>query len=288
MQELLNELSRRKKQAIAVLMDTLMLPFCLWIAFALRLGELSPEVLSFWPTFIVCVCVAIPLFGRLGLYRQVVRYMGNHAIRVMIVGCLLTTLAVAGMAFYEFSIRAPQDPIFPRSVPPIFFLLALLYVSGSRFAVLTYIQHLNEVRSREPVIIYGAGTEGVELARLLKQQEAYQPIAFVDENQRLQKRNIDEIYVYPPRALDKLLRDSKVKQVFIAISGDIEVRRRILEFWGSYPFACVLSQTFVNWLRAMRVWTTCEMSVSKISWVGMKSSLLHACFPGRLPTKTYW
>ncbi|MGK0258862.1 MAG: hypothetical protein ACI96M_002296, partial [Candidatus Azotimanducaceae bacterium] len=42
MQALLNELSRRKKQAIAVFMDTLMLPFCLWIAFALRLGELSP------------------------------------------------------------------------------------------------------------------------------------------------------------------------------------------------------------------------------------------------------
>jgi FlaA1/EpsC-like NDP-sugar epimerase len=229
-QALLNELSRRKKQAIAVFMDTLMLPFCLWIAFALRLGELSPEVLSFWPTFIVCVCVAIPLFGRLGLYRQVVRYMGNHAIRVMIVGCFLTTLAVAGMAFYEISIRAPQDPIFPRSVPPIFFLLALLYVTGSRFAVRTYIQYLNEVRSREPVIIYGAGIEGVELARLLKQQEAYQPIAFVDENKKLQKRNIDDIYVYPPKALDKLLGDSKVKQIFVAISGEVEVRRKVLEF----------------------------------------------------------
>ena len=36
--DLIQELSRRKKQAIAVTADAVMLPLCLWAAFALRLG----------------------------------------------------------------------------------------------------------------------------------------------------------------------------------------------------------------------------------------------------------
>ena len=123
MQDLIQELSRRKKQAIAVLADLFLLPLCLWAAFALRLGEPNPDVLTFWSTFVVCVCVAVPVFGRLGLYRQVVRYMGPHAIRVMVLGCVGTSIAVTIMGYYEFSSRLPGDPVFPRSVPIIFFLL---------------------------------------------------------------------------------------------------------------------------------------------------------------------
>ena len=82
MQDLIQELSRRKKQAIAVTADAVMLPVCLWVAFALRLGDWTPNVFAHWGAFVVCVCVAIPTFGRLGLYRQVVRYMGSHATRL--------------------------------------------------------------------------------------------------------------------------------------------------------------------------------------------------------------
>jgi len=78
--DLLDELSRRKKQVIAVATDVVMLPIALWCAFSLRLGELTPDIARFWPVFLVCVCVAVPAFGRLGLYRQVIRYMGRHAL----------------------------------------------------------------------------------------------------------------------------------------------------------------------------------------------------------------
>lgn len=207
-----------------------MLPVCLWLAFALRLGEWAPQVDVFWPVFLVSVCVAVPVFGRLGLYRQVVRYMGPHAIRVMVTGCMVAALAVGLMAAHHYFTRVPTDPYFPRTVPAIFFFLALAYVSGSRFAVRAYLNHVNRIVGRQPVIIYGAGSRGVELARLLKQQDTYQPIAFVDDNPRLQRSKIDDIYVYPPKALDKLLKDHKVKQVLVAVSNDLDGRRQILEF----------------------------------------------------------
>ncbi len=228
MERLVDELSRRRKQAIAVVADTVMLPVALWSAFALRLGEWNPQVADYWPAFVICVCVAIPVFGRLGLYRQVVRYMGNYAMVAVVKGTLLAGLAVAVVPYML------QLSGFPRSVPIIFWLLALLYVSGTRFAVRAVIQRQNRAHKREAVIIYGAGSKGVELARLLVQQDEYQPIAFLDDNRKLQKSSIDGVYVYPPRELAQLLRDSKVRQVLVAVTQDVQSRRNIIDYLAGF------------------------------------------------------
>ncbi len=228
MESLLDELSRRRKQAIAVITDVVMLPIALWSAFALRLGEWNPQVVSYWPAFVICVCVAIPVFGRLGLYRQVIRYMGNHAMVAVVVGTFLAALAVAVVPFML------QLKGFPRSVPAIFWLLALVYVSGSRFAVRAFIQRQGKGPARQPVIIYGAGSNGVELSRLLKQQGEYQAIAFLDDNRKLQRSSIDGVYVYAPKDLTQLLRDTKARQVFVAITQDSKIRRDILDFLSEF------------------------------------------------------
>ena len=176
MATLLNELSRRRKQAIAVSADVVMLPVALWSAFALRLGEINPAVADYWPAFVICVCIAVPVFGRFGLYRQVIRYMGNHAVIAVVKGTALAALAVAVVP-YMLQLKG-----FPRSVPIIFWLLAFLYVSGSRFAVRAYIHRQDRNQQREAVIIYGAGSKGVELSRLLGQQDNYEAIAFLDDD----------------------------------------------------------------------------------------------------------
>jgi FlaA1/EpsC-like NDP-sugar epimerase len=225
-EEFIAQLSRRKKQAIAVLADCVALPVALWTAFALRLGEWSPDVAEFWPAFVVSGLVCIPVFGRLGLYRHVIRHMGNHAMLAVVKGATITAIAVATVA-YMVPLRG-----FPRSVPIIFWLLTLLYVSGTRFVFRAYFQWLQQrVRVRKSIIIYGAGSKGVELARLLDQQGDYEPIAFLDDNKSVQKRMINGLYVYPPRALETLTTDTDASEVFVAVnSTEVENRRRIIEF----------------------------------------------------------
>ena len=212
-----------------MLVDAIVLPIALWSAFALRLGEFNPDVTPHWPAFIACVVVALPLFVGLGLYRQVVRYMGYHAMAAVLIGALLTSIVIGFLAW--------TIPLvgFPRSVPIIFWLLTMLYVSGTRFAVRAYVHQVrNRVAPREPVIIFGAGSKGVELARLLRQQGSFEPIAFLDGDKKLQRSSIDGIYVYSERALSKLLRESTVKQVLVAV-GDHAVRRReVIEFLEPY------------------------------------------------------
>ncbi len=208
-----------------------MLPIALWSAFALRLGEWSPEIAQFWPAFVVSALVCIPVFGGLGLYRHVVRHMGNHALWAVVQGATITAIAVATVA-YMVPLRG-----FPRSVPIIFWLLTLAYVSGSRFAVRGYFQWLqNKLHVRQSVIIYGAGRKGVELSRLLLQQGDYVPVAYLDDAQNLHKRIINGLYVYSPLNLESLLRDTDAKQILVAVdSSAVRDRRRIIEFLE--PFA---------------------------------------------------
>jgi len=224
--EFLEQLPRRRKQAIAVLVDAVALPLALWSAIALRLGEVNPDVGQFWPAFVVSSLVCVPVFGALGLYRHVVRHMGNHALMAVLKGATITAVVVAAVA-YMVPLKG-----FPRSVPIIFWVLTLLYVSGSRFVVRGYFQRLqSKLNSSASVIIYGAGSKGVELARVLQQQGDYEPIAFIDDDRRLQKRIINGLFVHPPRYLGRLLQDTDATQVFVAVnSTEAQNRRRIIEF----------------------------------------------------------
>ena len=224
--KLFERLTRRDKQTLAVLTDCAALPVALWSALALRLGEWTPEVAAFWPAFLVSALVCIPVFQRLGLYRQVIRYMGNHAMWSVVKGATITAVAIAAVAYF-----VPLKG-FPRSVPMIFWLLVLLYVSGTRFAIRAYFQWIQaRLANSEAAIIYGAGEKGVELSRLLLQQGDCLPVAFIDDDVANQRRSIDGLYVHPPRALPKLLRESNATQVLVAVSADAaEQRRVILEY----------------------------------------------------------
>ncbi|MCY4344281.1 MAG: nucleoside-diphosphate sugar epimerase/dehydratase [Gammaproteobacteria bacterium] len=223
-------LPRHLKQALAALADGIVLPLALWAAIALRLGEWQPEVGNYWPAFLAAALVSVPIFISLGLYRQVIRYIGKGAFRPVIKGTAAGALAVAAVAY-----MAPL-PGFPRSVPVIFGLLATLYVAGSRFALCHWLQWRSaRAAEREPVIIYGAGRKGVELARALAEEGRYEPKAFIDDDKTLCERTIDGLTVHSPKALEALVRQTDARQVLVAAgSASSASRANILRFLEPY------------------------------------------------------
>ena len=210
----IDRLSRRQKQAIAMLADCVAMPLALWSALALRLGEWAPAVGHFWPAFAASL-ICLPLFSSLGLYRQVVRYMDSHSVRMVAKGAAIGALSI-GVVAYMVPLAG-----FPRSAPILFWPLSILYAAGPRVAVRTWLRRSRpRARPREPVIIYGAGRSGVELARLLARQGSYAPAAFLDDDRALHDRAIDGIRVHPRRALAQLLRDTGAQQILVAVDAD--------------------------------------------------------------------
>ena len=221
---LLERLTRRQKQAVAVATDTVALPLALWLALWLRLGHLTPHPETFWPAFVVASLICIPVFGRLGLYRQVVRYVGPDAFFTVVKGVTITALVIAAVA-YIVPLRG-----FPRSVPIIFWMLALAYVAGTRFAVrgiFTWLMHANGLR--EPVLVWGAGSNGAELVRASRTQGELEVVAFIDDKPAVQGNYIDGVFVYPPEQLAQVLEQQNVREVLVTVSSVATSRRaRIL------------------------------------------------------------
>ncbi len=215
---------------MAVAADLVVIPLALWSALALRLGQVNPDLSQFWPAFVVAGLLCVPVFGGLGLYRHVIRHMGNNALWAVFKGASITAIAVTAVA-YMVPLKG-----FPRSVPIIFWLLIMLYVSGTRYAMRGYLQyHFRRSTPQSPVVIFGAGSKGVELARLLKEQGSYAPVAFVDDNPKLQRQTVGGLYVYAPAMLEQVLKTTDCHEVFISINSTAaDDRRRIIEYLEPY------------------------------------------------------
>ena len=72
-------LPRTTKRLIVLGVDLLLLPLALWASFSLRLGELYVPVDKVNYLFLVLPLIAVPIFGRFGLYRAIIRYIGFKA-----------------------------------------------------------------------------------------------------------------------------------------------------------------------------------------------------------------
>ncbi|MFP4295914.1 MAG: polysaccharide biosynthesis protein [Halothiobacillaceae bacterium] len=215
-----------------MLADLVALPVLLALAFMLRLGEMAAPVVrdNLW-LFALTAVVGVLVLGRLGLYRAVVRYMGNQALVASVSGALLLALFLWGAAFVV------QVAGFPRSVPLIFALLLLVYLAGSRELVrLAYRRVARRAEDAEPVVVYGAGEAGMRLSSALIESGRFRLISYLDEDSGLQGSVVGGVPVHSPDRIGSLIERYAVRRVLLAIPGaSHQKRRQILDKLAPLP-----------------------------------------------------
>ncbi|WP_412767129.1 polysaccharide biosynthesis protein [Dasania phycosphaerae] len=87
-----------------------------------------------------------------------------------------------------------------------------------------YVRRLQKLQ-KEKVIIYGAGTSGLQLANALFQGQDYQPVAYVDSNQALQGSVLQGLRVYKPSKLERLIRKHGVTKLLLAMGHATRAER---------------------------------------------------------------
>jgi FlaA1/EpsC-like NDP-sugar epimerase len=227
--EKLIELPRNIKQACLLCLDMLFVTASMWSAVALRWGHLNFELGTVeYVSAGVTVLASAVVFLRLGLYRAVIRYMGQQAIWAIIIAVTYSTLILGATIFFL------QAQV-PRSTPFIYWGLALLCIGGSRLIVRAYYQA--KLRSlSENVIIYGAGETGRQLLTALSQGDQYHAVAFVDDNDYLQRSVINGLQVARPEDTEQLVAQHDITQVLLAIpSASTERRREIINSLVGLP-----------------------------------------------------
>ena len=79
------------------------------------------------------------------------------------------------------------------------------------------IEHKITIKSGKNVVIYGAGSAGIQLAGALRVSKEMQPIAFVDSDPSLHDTFIGSMKVLHPKKLERLALRGKVDEVLIAM-----------------------------------------------------------------------
>lgn len=205
--------------------DSLILSFALWLSIILRYGDPYMDVTPYWWLFIVASLTGIVSLRKFGLYRAIVRYIGPSSMLSVIQGVTIATILLSLSAYLA------QFYSFPRSAPIIFWFVSVILVGGSRLVVRAYFYGIfNNYLSRQPVAIYGAGDTGAQLAIALLNGVKYMPVAFIDDDRELRKNTIHGIRVYDSRHLQRLISDTGIAQIFLAVpSASITQRRIILD-----------------------------------------------------------
>jgi FlaA1/EpsC-like NDP-sugar epimerase len=210
-------LSRLAKQGLMVACDVVGLPLALFVAFVLKADDLAAGLgRSPW-LYVGVAAASVPVFHWLGLYRSVVRFIGPRAMLAILGG---VTASAGALAVMGMTIAAP--PV-PKTVTIIFWLLALLWVTGTRLLVRWL---LAPVRARgEPVLIYGAGQAGASLAVALQSESGLRPVAYVDEKRTLHGTLVKGIPVFDPGQIKAVVERHGVRRILLAVPAASRKRR---------------------------------------------------------------
>ncbi len=229
-----HSLPRLYKQLLMAAADIVLLVFSVWAAYSLRFADWFVPSGRQWLLMLAVPVLALPIFVTIGLYRSVIRYVGEHAMWAIVRGVTLAILLWTGLAFFS---GIGGTGTFPRSVPLIAWLVAVFLVGGARFFARWVLWR--PVRKRyagRQVLIYGAGTAGRQLASSLRQGTELFPAGFIDSDSGLQSRDVDGLRVYAPHQLSWLIEHFGISDLIVTESSLSPSRRKeVMTELQKYP-----------------------------------------------------
>ncbi len=192
-------------------------------SFALRLDV--SELPFYFPAVLIMLVVALlvklPVYYFFGLYRRLWIYASTGELRLITTAVTAASVLTSGVMLVLISLGLVL-PGMPRSALGIDWLLSLILIGGSRFAL----RVLAEQNGSSPngktrnVLIVGAGDAGALVVRELQKssQLNLSPVGFLDDDQAKQDQEIYGVRVIGKLSdLASVLEKRHVDEVIIAI-----------------------------------------------------------------------
>ena len=211
-------LPRSVKRLVSVCADMFFLIASLFAAYFLTQHDAHINVPQIALAFAITLPVTLFIFTKLGLYRAVIRYIGQHALGAVLAG-IVSSAFVLALLFGVFNVHDKGNLIF------VYAILALISSGGVRLLARMFLVQRNNGH-KERVLIYGAGSSGRQLAHALMNGEQYHPVIFVDDDTTLQRSTILGIPVGAPAQITALLKNYNISRILLALPSASRARRR--------------------------------------------------------------
>jgi len=193
-------------------------------SFALRLdvGELPYYFPAVLLMSAVALAIKIPVFFFFGLYRRLWIYASTGELRLIIAAVTTASVLTSGV-MATLIVTGNVFPGMPRSALGIDWLLSLVLIGGSRFALRILAEQSMTSRANgkeKRALVIGAGDAGALVARELQKSSQLNlvPVGFLDDDPAKQKHSIygvNVIGVVPD--LPTMIDLHHVDEVIIAI-----------------------------------------------------------------------
>ncbi|HSM55429.1 MAG TPA: nucleoside-diphosphate sugar epimerase/dehydratase [Candidatus Sulfomarinibacteraceae bacterium] len=205
-------------------LDLILLVFAAYFSFVLRLESL--ELSNFWPSYLIFALSAtmlIPLvFRSTGIYSRYWRYASVDEL-LRLSGAVAIGSILAGFLTWLIVPALDGNYVFPRSIPFIFLLLALIVTAAPRLGIRVISRYRHHSSSSNPykvAAIMGAGDAGAIIVRELKNnpQLGIEVAGFLDDDPAKHDMQIHGIPVLGDRYdIPRVVRNYNVSQIIIAM-----------------------------------------------------------------------
>jgi FlaA1/EpsC-like NDP-sugar epimerase len=220
--------NRRTKRVITLIGDSFFIALSFWAALVIRLDNLIVFTnVNYWLMLSGLLPISLMIFIKLGLYRAVLRYMSSKAVWTVVAGTMLSTAVLVLLAFFS-------STIVPRTMPLIYFALILLTVGGARLIIRALVSQFTGI-GKLPVVIYGAGSAGRQLATGIAAGPEFYVSAFIDDDIAKHGSIVQGVTVLPLSELKSLIDAEKRLKILLALpSASRSTRNRIINSLEKY------------------------------------------------------
>ena len=222
------KLDRSQKTSLVIISDYILLVFSFWISLCIRHNEfyIPPDesiTLIFFGPFI-----AIPIFYFFGLYRSLIRYSNYQSILKLMQAVSLYS------SFWFIAVLLVNIVDRPYDFLVINWLVSIFLTGGVRYLA-RWILSFREINYTN-VLIYGAGSSGVQILSALSYSHEIKVIGFIDDNKKLHGNSIEGVKIYGSLDLVNLIKENDITEILLAMPSVSNIEKtKILNNLKKYP-----------------------------------------------------
>ena len=221
-------LSRSSKTLIVIIADYTLLVFSFWASLSIRSNTFYLPIMESNFLILLAPFIAIPIFYFFGLYKSLIRYSNYQSLLTIMIAGSVYTLLWFLIVISVGIVEKPYDFLI------INWMMTLFCVGGVRYVARWILTQRSREYSR--VVIYGAGSAGIQLESAMKYNSEIKVIAFVDDDQSMHGRYIEGIKIYDPSSLSWLAEKQGASEVLVAVPSISRSKKyKLLQFLKQFP-----------------------------------------------------
>lgn len=206
---LAGNLKRESKKRLLIFSDIVGIWLSLTFAYFVQ-SQSFAFLLStdFWILAGIISVANTQILGYFGIYSRLTRFITGR-ILIPVTGSTLMLCCLIMVLSCVLSLN------FLMSTTIIFALISIVTLASIRFLT-REIFRKTEKSAREPVIIFGAGSAGLQLQNSLYHGDQYAPVAFVDDNPALQNLEVGGLRVHSASELAQICHQTGATLILLA------------------------------------------------------------------------